>query len=69
MVEDTAVGVMMRDTVQDTVPDTVVMQDTEDTVHMVVKDMHPTEETLKPNPISWNVGKIMTVVTEVDILT
>merc|ERR1711962_188255 len=62
MVEDTAVGVTMPDTVQDTVPDTVVMQDTEDTVHMVVKDMHPTKETLKPNHISWNVVRITPVV-------
>merc|ERR1711962_1682605 len=57
-VEDTAVGVTMPDTVQDTGKDMVVMRDTEDTVHMVVKDMHPTEGMLKPNPISWNVGKI-----------
>merc|ERR1719495_2131694 len=69
MAEVTAVGGTMPDTGQDTVPDTVVMRDTEDTVHMVVKDMHPTEETLKPNPISWNVGKITPVVMEVDILT
>merc|ERR1712180_69410 len=62
MVEVTVVGVMMRDTVQDTGKDTVVMRDTEVTVHMVVKDMHPTEETLKPNHISWNVVKMTPVV-------
>merc|ERR1711962_989596 len=62
MVEDTVVGVTMLDTVQDTGKDTVVMRDTEDMVDMVDKDMHPTEETLKPNPISWNVVKITPLV-------
>merc|ERR1711962_895335 len=60
---------MVVATVQDTGKDMVVMRDTEDTVDMVVKDMHPTKETLKPNPISWKVGKITPVVMEVDILT